>query len=82
METNTNYHETWKIEKKRTAFKIYLFTYIIANTFLWMIWYMSIAKNTASKGSFPWPIWPTLFWGIGVLYTYFEIYRSKHLLNQ
>jgi len=84
METNhneiqNNDHGIWKINKKKIAFKFYLLIYIIANTFLWMIWYMNIAKNnTGVTGSFPWPIWPTLFWGIGVLYTYFEIYKLKH----
>ena len=85
METNINEIHSedagiWKIEKKRTAFKLYLSIYIIVNAFLWTIWYINIANNinAAKTENFPWPLWPTLFWGIGVLFNYFEIHKSKN----
>ena len=89
MESNINEiqsHDSgvWKIEKKRKAFKFYLLIFIIVNGFLWTIWYLNTASNisAAKTGSFPWPLWPTLFWGIGILFSYFEIYRSKNHLNK
>lgn len=89
METNINEVHgkdpgIWKMEKKRTAFKLYLSIYIIVNIFLWTIWYINIANNiyaTKTYG-FPWPLWPTLFWGIGVLFNYFEIHKSKNLSSE
>jgi hypothetical protein len=89
METNINeIHRQglgiWKIEKKRTAFKLYLSIYIIVNAFLWTIWYINIENNinAAKTQGFPWPLWPTLFCGIGVLFNYFEIYKSKNYSSE
>jgi hypothetical protein len=53
----------WAIARKRAAFRRHLFTYLVVNSFLWIIW--AIRGN--DYGSiFPWPVWPTLGWGIGL----------------
>ncbi len=85
METNNNNSKSpglWKTEKKKTAFKFYLLIYIIVNGVFWTIWYINLSNNNAKTESFPWPLWPTLFWGIGVLYNYFEIHKSKNNLSE
>ncbi len=89
METNINEIHSkdfgiWKIEKKRAAFKLYLSIYIIVNAFLWTIWYINLANDISGvkTQNFPWPLWPALFWGIGVLFNYFEIYKSKNHSSQ
>lgn len=61
----------WEIAQKRASFKSHLLTYIIVNTFLWGLWYFSSGR---SHGIFPWPIWPTLGWGIGLAFHYAGAY--------
>ncbi|MGH2564483.1 MAG: 2TM domain-containing protein [Ginsengibacter sp.] len=85
METNINeMHNSpitsWKVAKKKAAFRFYLFIYVIVNCFLWTIWYINTANNINPGGTekFPWPLWPMLFWGVGLLFNYFEVYKSKN----
>lgn len=88
METNTNENagrdpELWRIAKKRAAFKYHLLIYFVMNIFFWTIWYISLKNNShlpAENDSFPWPIWPMLGWGIGVVFNYFAAYRSDNQL--
>jgi hypothetical protein len=78
-EINSKDAAIWSLAKKRVAFRYYLFIYIIVNTFLWGIWFLNPQSNTnASWGDhLPWPLWPTFFWGIGIVYNYFEMYKFK-----
>lgn len=65
----------WKAAKKRVAFRRQLLSYIIFNVFLWAIWF--IGDNITEEHTsiwFAWPLWCTLGWGIGILYTYFEVF--------
>ena len=59
-----------KIEKRineRNDFYQHLGIYVAVNLFLWSIWLFSGA-------GFPWPIFPTLGWGIGVVANYMDYY--------
>jgi 2TM domain len=63
--------ELWAIARKRAAFRRHLFTYIVVNSFLWLIW----AIRSGDYDSFiPWPIWPTLGWGVGLAINYADAY--------
>lgn len=62
----------WEIAKKRAGFKSNLITYLIVNAFLWALWY--ITDGHEHSGKWPWPIWPTLGWGIGIAFHYFGAY--------
>ena len=62
----------WEIARKRASFKSHLLTYLVVNAFLWALWYFS-NSDEASTG-WPWPIWPTFGWGIGVLFHYLGAY--------
>lgn len=62
----------WAIAKKRAGFKKDLFAYITVNAFLWMIWLLSPGHNNYSK--IPWPVWPTVGWGIAVIFQYLGAY--------
>jgi hypothetical protein len=65
----------WKQAKKRVEFKRHLWTYIIINGFLWALWlFGGMDKN--ENEFMPWPIWPTLGWGIGIVFNYFGAYHS------
>lgn len=62
----------WEIAQKRAGFKTNLITYLVVNAFLWILWYISVGREY-NKG-LPWPIWPTLGWGVGIVFHYFGAY--------
>lgn len=62
----------WSIAKKRASFKKSLVTYLIVNTFLWILWAIGEKDNTYSF--FPWPLWSTIGWGIGITFQYMGAY--------
>lgn len=71
----------WEIAQKRAAFRKHLITYLIVNAFLWAIWYLTIGRHSGTDvlrsinaGSIPWPVWPTLGWGIGLAFNYAGAY--------
>jgi hypothetical protein len=63
----------WAIAKKRAGFKRDLVTYIVINTFLWLIWLFT--NNWKYSGGLPWPVWPTAGWGIAIVIQYFEAFK-------
>ena len=70
--------ELWKIAKKRAGFKSHLTTYIIVNIFLWAVWYFTGAEMNRND-HFPWPLWSTLGWGVGIAFHYASTYiYPKH----
>jgi len=69
----------WRIAKKRAGFKKHLASYIIVNGFLWAVWYFTQGNSDfdgMQQGNFPWPIWSTLGWGIGLAFSYYSAYLS------
>jgi len=71
--------ELWEIAQKRASFKKHLLTYIIVNGFLWALWFFSNDDHDYSDQmfdhyNFPWPIWSTLGWGIGLAFHYAGAY--------
>lgn len=49
--------------KEHSDFRWHLITYVVINGMFWVIW--ALANGVHSH---PWPIWLTLFWGIGVAF--------------
>ncbi|MEP6711379.1 MAG: 2TM domain-containing protein [Ferruginibacter sp.] len=65
----------WEIAQKRAGFKGHLLAYIIVNVFLWSLWYYTSFKNMQNQWSpYPWPIWTTLGWGIGLAFHFTGAY--------
>jgi hypothetical protein len=62
----------WEIARKRASFKKNLITYLIVNAFLWALWYFTQGRK--HYDGWPWPIWPMLGWGIGLLFHFFGAY--------
>ncbi len=85
METQQKDPEMWKEAQKRAAFKYHLLIYFIMNIFFWTLWYISL-KNTSTPPpeniGIPWPVWPMVGWGIGVLFNYVGVYRSGNNLAE
>ncbi|MBL7729707.1 MAG: 2TM domain-containing protein [Chitinophagaceae bacterium] len=63
----------WAIAERRTGFKREFVTYVVINAFLWILWLLTGAAKY--KTGIPWPVWPTLGWGIAIVIRYFEAYR-------
>ena len=55
--------QLWRIARRRAKFKAHFTTYLLVNALLWAIWFVTGAHT---YGFLPWPIWSTVFWGIGV----------------
>jgi hypothetical protein len=66
----------WELAKKRVGFKKHLASYLLMNILLWGIWLLS--NTTFSRLTItPSPIWVTLFWGIGLLFNYVEVFLMQ-----
>ena len=70
----------WEIARKRASFKTHVVTYIIVNAFLWGIWFLSdnrhhnIDFDNYEWNYFPWPLWSTIGWGIGLAFHFAGAY--------
>ncbi len=66
----------WQMAKRRAAFKASFAIYIVVNLALVAIWYFS-----SGPGSYFWPVWPALGWGIGIALQYVGAYHSNKLFS-
>jgi hypothetical protein len=67
----------WEVARKRASFKYHLGTYVVMNGFFWLLWAFTGRHDTHS--GFPWPVWPMLGWGIGLMFHYLGAYvYPKH----
>ena len=64
-----------ELAHKRVEFRIHLTVYCIVNAALWAIWWFT-------GHDYPWPIWPLVGWGIGVIFQYLFDYRPSRLLSE
>jgi hypothetical protein len=70
----------WEIAQKRAGFKKHAVSYVIVNLFLWGVWYFTDSASDEMNFSnwrwhhYPWPIWTTLGWGIGLAFNYAGAY--------
>lgn len=62
----------WKMAKKRAGFQRSLASYFIVNGFLWAIWWFGDDRE-----GLPWPVWPMLGWGIGLVFQYLNAYGGS-----
>lgn len=74
MEQNTD-DRLWKVAKKRAEFKRHLTTYFVMSLFFWAVWWFTQGQRTGFRNwAAVWPIWPMLFWGLGIAFQYFNAY--------
>lgn len=70
----------WQIAKARTKFQGHLFTYLVVNAGLWLLWAFTTSSFEPRHHEYlPWPIWASVFWGVGVVSQGLTAYGS---LNQ
>jgi len=60
-----------RIAEARYAFRWHLPLYVFVNTGLVLIWWF-----TGGLQTFPWPIFPLVFWGLGLGAHYVSAYRT------
>ncbi|GAB2957472.1 hypothetical protein GCM10027048_25030 [Hymenobacter coalescens] len=56
--------QLWRIARARAKFKSHLVVYLLVNALLWAVWYFTDHRTYGT--GVPWPIWPALFWGVGL----------------
>jgi hypothetical protein len=66
----------WRIAKKRASFKWNFSAYVFANAFLMAVWYFS-----SVLGSYFWPVWVVLWWGIALLFQYLAAYQGNKMFS-
>lgn len=71
----------WEIAQKRAGFKRHALVYFIVNAFLWTTWFMrghvfhsGIWDGDHYHFNFPWPLWTTIGWGIGLAFHFAGAY--------
>ncbi len=62
--------------KEKRDFLTHLFVYTVVNVALWVLWIIDGASN---GWEFPWPVFPTVFWGLFVLKHANDVYWSNPL---
>ena len=58
--------------KAREDFRIHLLIYALVNGMLWVIWFLGGADTRE-----PWPIYPLLGWGIGLVAHWYTVYGTN-----
>jgi len=69
--------QLWQQAKARAEFKTHLTVYLIINALLWIIWLF-----TGGTQTYPWPIWPTIGWGIGIIFNYLGVYKFSNTVEK
>jgi hypothetical protein len=60
--------------KKRRDFKTHLFIYAVVNATIWAVW---LILGVTSNNWWPWAIFPTLGWGIGLAANAWDVYMRQ-----
>ncbi len=58
----------------RKGFRIHLLAFLLATPATWLVWYLT-------GSNYPWPLWSTPAWAIGVLFHYLGVFVFKQPVN-
>ncbi|RYY86209.1 MAG: 2TM domain-containing protein [Chitinophagaceae bacterium] len=64
--------QLWRVARRRADFRKQFYTYLVINAFLWALWFFTGGRSYG--GGVPWPVWPTLGWGIGIAFQWFQAF--------
>ena len=62
-----------ELARRRASFKYHLFSYLLVNSFLWILWFIG-SNRSGQASAFHWPVFPMLGWGIGLFFHYLGAY--------
>jgi len=60
--------------KKRRDFKAHAFVYLLANVAVWSVW---VTIGLTSHSWWPWPVFMTLGWGIGIALNAWDVFLRR-----
>lgn len=72
----TNDERLWRIARKRAEFRKSLYSYVVVNLFMWLIWWFTSGRITGLTGT-PWPVWVMLGMGFSIALKYFDAYKGS-----
>ena len=56
------------------GFRIHLLVFLFTTPVIWLVWYLT-------NSSYPWPLWSTAAWAVGLLFHYLGVYVFKKSNN-
>ncbi len=68
-----NHQTNWtplSLESQKKGFRIHLIAFLLGAPAIWLIWYLT-------STTYPWPLWTTPAWAIGVLFHYLGVFVFK-----
>lgn len=69
MKTKFNINEAKK-SNASLGFKIHLLAFLVLTPVIWLVWYLT-------DTTYPWPLWSTPGWALGVLFHYLGVFVFK-----
>jgi hypothetical protein len=75
----------WKKAKRRASFRYHALIYFIINIFFWTMYYISLRSSDVpafDRNPVPWPVWPMMGWGIGLIFHYVSAYSRSDILAE
>ncbi|SEA04823.1 2TM domain-containing protein [Chitinophaga terrae (ex Kim and Jung 2007)] len=66
----------WRSAKSEAGFKSHLIIYLVVNMGMWLLWFLTDSVHT---NGIPWPLWPSLGWGVALAYQNFNAPHRNNL---
>ena len=63
----------WQIARARVKFQSHALVFVLVNAGLWALWAL-LPEARGRHDELPWPIWTSLFWGLGLALQGFAAY--------
>lgn len=70
MTQQTHWDTPVSIDPKK-GFRIHFIVFLLATPAIWLVWYLT-------DRTYPWPLWSTPAWAVGVLFHYLGVFVFKH----
>ncbi|WP_173002961.1 2TM domain-containing protein [Chitinophaga sp. SYP-B3965] len=72
--TNSTKWETPAPIDAAKGFRIHFIVFLLATPVIWLVWYLT-------DRTYPWPLWSTPAWAVGVLFHYLGVFVFKKPKN-
>ncbi|MEI6347716.1 MAG: 2TM domain-containing protein [Bacteroidota bacterium] len=72
----------YKKAKRSVGFKSHFTIYILVNILFWLLW-IFISYGDTDKFPLPWPVLPTVGWGVAIVFHYLYAFKwSSNLIDK
>lgn len=72
MENTAKNELLYKVARSRVGFKTHATIYALANLLIWLLW---LLVYYIFEITFPWALFPTVGWGIGLTFHYLSVFK-------